>query len=314
MPGNYINFNKQGNKQPTNLLAGISNFANNPLYKGLGGNVGSASQRLLDGDQSSFGQFREVPTATETSWRTSLDGFNLGVPNVQTPQSQLMPNIPMGRTSNGQPETFGITDVGKSASNYNPFQSAPTALQANAPVQSFAPAMAGYKDDGAAAASIESFLQNPAGGYASGPKFDANDNPYEAFFSGVDGKQDYKGDLANAVESIYGSSNATAAPAQQGWWDKLTNGDGFSLDNIGSLVGVGGDLFNAFNNYGLLQTQQDNLDFQKDAFGLNYDAQRATTNGELATRQDTRMREANGANVLPTDQYLKQYGIASRTA
>lgn len=65
-----------------------------------------------------------------------------------------------------------------------------------------------------------------------------------------------------------------------------------------------GGLYFGMKNLGLAQDQ---LDFSKDSFFKNWEAQKATTNAELSDRQARRVQENSGATSVA--DYMSKYGI-----
>jgi len=79
----------------------------------------------------------------------------------------------------------------------------------------------------------------------------------------------------------------------------------------GMALGAAQGIFNAYmglKQYGLAKDQ---FAESKRQFGLNYDAQRNTTNAQLADRQHARLASNPGA-YQPVAEYMSQYGIAPR--
>ena len=95
-----------------------------------------------------------------------------------------------------------------------------------------------------------------------------------------------------------------------GWKDK----DGIQHMGWGGLaLGAGQALFGAWDGMRNYNLQRDQLAFSKDAFAKNWDAQRKTTNSQLADRQAARLASREGAGSSPyqsVGDYMKQNGIA----
>lgn len=88
-----------------------------------------------------------------------------------------------------------------------------------------------------------------------------------------------------------------------------TNDKGITQQGWGGLaLGAASGLFNGWlgmKQYGLAK---DSLAEGKRQFGLNYDAQKATTNAALEDRQRARLASNSGA-YQSLDSYMGQYGI-----
>lgn len=120
---------------------------------------------------------------------------------------------------------------------------------------------------------------------------------------------------ANALAS-------TGTPASDSpWYSGMLD----SVDKNGNVVKGWGGLgltalqglasgYMAMKQYGLMK---DNLNFQKDSFYKNYEANKALTNASLADRQNRRNAEAGnlyaltGTRLTPQDtaSYMAQYGV-----
>jgi len=91
-----------------------------------------------------------------------------------------------------------------------------------------------------------------------------------------------------------------------------TNKDGVTSGGYGSAaLGAASGLFNAFmgmKQYGLAK---EGLAESKKQFGLNYDAQRQTTNASLEDRQRARVA-SNGGAYQSVGDYMNKNAIASR--
>jgi hypothetical protein len=82
---------------------------------------------------------------------------------------------------------------------------------------------------------------------------------------------------------------------------------GWGMPALGAAQG----LFNSWlglKQYGLAKDQ---LAQSKQEFGLNYDAQRSTTNSQLEDRQRARVASNSGA-YESVGNYMSQYGIKAR--
>ena len=92
------------------------------------------------------------------------------------------------------------------------------------------------------------------------------------------------------------------APSGLGSWfssnkDLITGGVGLATAGLG-----------AFNAWNTNKTARDQLNFQKDSFSKQYEAQKGLTNSELSDRQAQRVREHPGTATSVND-YMKQYGV-----
>lgn len=99
---------------------------------------------------------------------------------------------------------------------------------------------------------------------------------------------------------------------ENGWLDNIDKDgnktQGMAGLGLSALQGLG-NAFMAMKQYGLMK---ENLDFQKDSYYRNFEAQKGLTNSQLADRQDRRVREAqiNGtAAPVNTAEYMARYGV-----
>jgi hypothetical protein len=96
-----------------------------------------------------------------------------------------------------------------------------------------------------------------------------------------------------------------------GWsWLNQFNTDGKMTQQgmLSPALGVAQGLFGAYmgmKQYGLMKDQ---LNESKRQFGLNFDAQKRTTNAALADRQAARVASNSGA-YQSVGEYMNQYGI-----
>lgn len=88
-----------------------------------------------------------------------------------------------------------------------------------------------------------------------------------------------------------------------------TDANGVKTDGWGGLALGGatalGNLFMGMRQYGLAKDQ---LNFSKDAFYKNFNAQRNTTNSALADRQAARVA-SNPGGYESVGDYMKKYGV-----
>lgn len=86
-------------------------------------------------------------------------------------------------------------------------------------------------------------------------------------------------------------------------WNNLGLGGQVQL----GLNTVGG-LMNAYNAYKANKLAKDQLNFQKDTFYKNFEAQRKMTNSQLEDRQKSRL-QANPNIHTSVNEYMKKYGV-----
>ena len=92
--------------------------------------------------------------------------------------------------------------------------------------------------------------------------------------------------------------------------DKLQNG--WSQMNLGqqagAILGGVGSLYGMYNARKTGQLARDQLNFTKDSFNRNFEAQAKTTNAQLADRQNARHARDPKAHASVAD-YMKKYGV-----
>ena len=99
-----------------------------------------------------------------------------------------------------------------------------------------------------------------------------------------------------AAVSKFGDSMGTA-------WGGMTGKQKF--DTIGSaLKGI----YGIYNSHQQIKNARDTLNFNKQAWQKNYDAQAKMTNSQLADRQARRYYE-DSKNTQSVSDYMKQYGV-----
>lgn len=113
-------------------------------------------------------------------------------------------------------------------------------------------------------------------------------NNYENTFAGIDAD--------SAAVSKFGDSMGNA-------WGGMTGKQKF--DTIGSaLKGI----YGIYNSQQQIKNAKDTLNFNKQAWQKNYDAQAKMTNSQLADRQARRYYE-DSKNTQSVSDYMKQYGV-----
>jgi len=116
-------------------------------------------------------------------------------------------------------------------------------------------------------------------------------------------------------------ASAVASPASQGWWSDFTQGmkdkgiltttdkNGVTTQGVGNLaLSAGAGLLNAYTGmqqYGLFKDQ---LNFQKESFYKNYEANKATVNTQLEDRQRARVASNAGA-YDSVSNYMNKNGV-----
>lgn len=117
--------------------------------------------------------------------------------------------------------------------------------------------------------------------------------------------------------TAFGGSSLTGESGSGNFWDKINWFDKTGVNGVkeqGMLLpalGTAQGLFNAWmgmKQYGLAKEQ---LAEGKRQFGLNYDAQRTTTNAQLQDRQAARVASNPGA-YQSVSEYMAKNGIGGR--
>lgn len=97
-------------------------------------------------------------------------------------------------------------------------------------------------------------------------------------------------------------------PGGWSWLNQYKDGQMTQQGVLAPGLGLAQGLFNAYmgmKQYGLMKDQ---LSESKRQFGLNFDAQRRTTNAALSDRQAARVA-SNPTGYQSVGDYMKQYGI-----
>ena len=85
-------------------------------------------------------------------------------------------------------------------------------------------------------------------------------------------------------------------------WNNLS-----SFEKIGTVLGTANALFNGYNAYKQNKIAKDTLNFQKDQYAKQYEAQRKMTNSQLEDRQ--RSRVWTNPNQTSVHDYMQKYGV-----
>lgn len=114
------------------------------------------------------------------------------------------------------------------------------------------------------------------------------------------------GDFMKRINPL-GNSSSTNPVADAGKdtnWSNMafSNKLGFGLGALSSAL----DAISAHRAYKLGKAQ---LNFQKEQFNRQFDAQKGLTNSQLADRQDWRKRNNPNGNYMSAAEYLDKYGV-----
>lgn len=85
-------------------------------------------------------------------------------------------------------------------------------------------------------------------------------------------------------------------------WNSLSG-----FEKIGSVLGTANAVFNGYNAYKQNKIARDTLNFQKDQYAKQYEAQRKMTNSQLEDRQ--RSRVWTNPNQTSVHDYMQKYGV-----
>lgn len=125
---------------------------------------------------------------------------------------------------------------------------------------------------------------------------------------------DLTGSLGYNIPKFGGDGPVAAGPS---FYDKLVgyrNKDGSGSPGFGGLaLAAGQGLFDAWRGMEMLKLGKDQLNFQKDSFAKNWEAQKRTVNSQLRDRQTARLASREGAPTSPyqsVGDYMNQNGIA----
>lgn len=105
-----------------------------------------------------------------------------------------------------------------------------------------------------------------------------------------------------------GNYSLQAQPGGWSWLNQYKDGQMTQQGVLGPGLGLAQGLFSAYmgmKQYGLMKDQ---LGESKRQFGLNFDAQKRTTNAALNDRQAARVA-SNPTGYQSVGDYMKQYGI-----
>ncbi len=101
-------------------------------------------------------------------------------------------------------------------------------------------------------------------------------------------------------------AKAMEAPAKGNFLSNTWNGLS-DFEKIGSVLGTANALFNGYNAYKQTKIAKDTLNFQKDQYAKQYEAQRRLTNSQLEDRQ--RSRVWTNPNQTSVHDYMQKYGV-----
>ena len=135
--------------------------------------------------------------------------------------------------------------------------------------------------------------------------FDATSSALSKGYAG--GSLDLSNPMSSFGSSLTSKINA-ASSSSPSWFSSL--GD-FASKNKGLIHDVSGLAqagLGAFNAWNSNQVAKDQLKFQKEAFGKQYEAQKGLTNSQLADRQRRRVAEQPNL-ALGVDEYMNKYGV-----
>lgn len=119
-----------------------------------------------------------------------------------------------------------------------------------------------------------------------------------SLFSGVSGLETPM-QLDSGMFSVMNQPAAT--PSWGDWASK-------NKELISGGVGLATAGLGAFNAWNSNQTAKDQLKFQKESFGKQYEAQKGLTNSQLEDRQRRRVAEQPNL-ALGVDEYMNKYGV-----
>lgn len=115
--------------------------------------------------------------------------------------------------------------------------------------------------------------------------------------------------VSSTVDDSFGNDfsfgDATQSPS---WFSGLGDWASKNKELITGGVGLATAGLGAFNAWNANQTAKDQLKFQKESFGKQYEAQKGLTNSQLSDRQAQRVRE-HPDTATSVDDYMKQYGV-----
>lgn len=126
--------------------------------------------------------------------------------------------------------------------------------------------------------------------------------------------------LENLNQTV-GDLGIQAGPnGQQKWWQSIlfdrptVTGEGMwqrggvNLEGLGSIMGGIGSLAQIYSSLKAIGVAEDNLDFQRDAFGKNLSNQRQSYNTALEDRTRARMH-TEGKTSADVDAYLAKHSL-----
>lgn len=211
---------------------------------------------------------------------SALNDGSMGYPTVPTPAAYVPGslNLPW------------MDSVGSSVAGGSPTMP----IQSNA--TSWAPTLASPSS----ISDMSSYLRTPTG-MESVPTYN---------FGGTNGQS---GLLSNAPgfdtpmvldSNIFGvTSQATPS-----WFSGLGDWASKNKELISGGVGLAQAGLGAFNAWNTNQTAKDQLKFQKESFGKQYEAQKGLTNSQLSDRQARRVAE-HPDRAESVESYMNKYGV-----
>lgn len=103
----------------------------------------------------------------------------------------------------------------------------------------------------------------------------------------------------DGTKSAFGTAGANASTA----WGKMSYGERGT-----AMLGAATGLYGAYNAHKTNKLAKEQLNFTKDSFNRNFEAQAKTTNAQLADRQNARHTRNPNAHASVSD-YMKKYGV-----
>lgn len=114
----------------------------------------------------------------------------------------------------------------------------------------------------------------------------------------------------SAFSDFFKGGSSSYTPNGAGGWDVTKNLPGFDKFNAG--LQTLGSALSAFNGYKQTKLAKEQLNFQKDSFNKQYQAQRGLVNSQMSDRQARREQEAvanRSGPVMSRDEYMDKYGV-----
>ncbi len=183
-------------------------------------------------------------------------------------------------------------DYGSSVSR--PFMSNETTLPLGSSPISWAPTLASPSD----MTSMTTYLKTPG-------SFNAPISSASTGFAG--GSLDLSNPMSSFGSSLTSKLNS-ASTSSPSWFSSLGDFASKNKDLISGVSGLAQAGLGAFNAWNSNQTAKDQLKFQKEAFGKQYEAQKSLTNSQLEDRQRRRVAEQPNL-ALGVEEYMNKYGV-----